>query len=99
MFVKMYSYKIKQSDFQKWKKINNAAKKIYTKYGGGNSKGLMKKGKNFIKIIELDFYKSKKDFLKITTLVDQNKRINKLYQEFLNTLYQKKITQEEFETF
>ena len=99
MFVKMYSYKIKQSDFQKWKKINNAAKKIYTKYGGGNSKVLIKKGGNFIKIIELDFYKFKKDFLKITTQVDQNKKINKLYQEFLAIVYQKKITQEDFETF
>jgi len=98
MFVKVYRYKIKQRDFQKWKKNNDAAHRLYRKYGGGHLKVIFKKDKNFIIIVELDFYKSKKDFLKIIKQVNRDSKTNVLFQEFLNYVYNKDIFEEEFET-
>ena len=98
MFVKVYRYKIRQRDFQKWKKNNDAARRLYRKYGGGNSKRLFKKDGNFISVVELDYYKSKKDFLKITKQVDRDSKTDALFQEFLSYVHNKHISEEEFET-
>lgn len=98
MFIKVYRYKIKKSDFQKWKKNNDAARRLYRKYGGGNSKRLFKKDGNFISVVELDHYKSKKDFLKITKQVDRDPKTDALFQEFLGYVHNTKFIEEEFET-
>ena len=98
MFVKVYRYKIKRHDFRKWKKNSDAACRIYRKYGGGNSKRLFKKDGNFISVVELDYYKLKKDCLKITKQVDKDSKTDALFQEFLSYVRNKRISKEEFET-
>ncbi len=98
MFIKLYKYKIRSRDFQKWKKINNAARTIYKKYGGGNSERLVVKEGPWTQIIELDRYTSKKEFLKITRLVDKDSKIDALFTEFLDLVHKKTIYRDEFTT-
>ena len=98
MFIKVYKYKIRKHDFKSWKKINDAARTLYKKYGSGNSKRLIRKYGEFIYVVELDSYKSKKDFGRILKQVNKDKKITALYHEFLNIIYQKRIYEEEFKT-
>ena len=98
MFVRVYRYEINKCDLQKWKKINDAARRIYKKYGGGNSKRLIRKDGDFIRVIEMDHYKSKEDFLKIVKQVDKDEKIDGIFKDFLTTVHQKRISEEECET-
>lgn len=97
MFVKLYKYKIRTRDFQKWKKINDAAQRLYEKYGGGDSERLVMKEGAFTQIIELDRYQSKRDFLKITKRVDTDPKIDALFKEFLGVVVKRAIHRDEFE--
>lgn len=97
MFVKTYRYKIRKNDFQKWKKNNDTVTKLYKKYGG-DFKRLIKKENDFFHIVELGFYNSKKEFLKIIKQFDSNPRADALFKEFLSIVYNKRFSEEEFET-
>jgi hypothetical protein len=97
MFVKLYKYKIRTRDFQKWRKINDAAQRLYAKYGGGGWERLVMKEGHFTQIIELNRYKSKQDFLKITKQVDADPRIDVLFKEFLDLVVRKTIRRDELE--
>ncbi len=97
MFVKIYRYRIRKNKFQKWKKNNDIVTKLYKKYGG-EFRCLVKKENNFPHIVELGFYKSKKEFLKIMMQFDSNPKADLLFKEFLNLIVNKKFTEEEFET-
>lgn len=96
MFVKLYHYKIKKNDFQKWKTINNRARKIYKKYGNIKSMRLVQKTGKFITITELDFYRSRNEFVRITRKLNTDSSISVLFQEFLSIIHNKKFTEEEF---
>jgi hypothetical protein len=98
MFVKVYRYRIRKHNFEKWKKINDAARNIYRKYGCGNSQCLISKEGKLITVLELDYYNSRRDFLRITGLVDADLLIKSLFSEFMRVVYRKHITEEEFET-
>ena len=65
MFVKSYSFKIRNKNINKLRKIDREAANIYKKYGGGMYINLYKKEKYYTKFLLLEFYKSKKDFLRI----------------------------------
>ena len=96
MIVKVYKYKIKKTDFNKWKKVNDSARKLYKKYGGGNSRRLFKKSGIFIEIIEMDYYNSKKAFLNINKKVEDSPKIHILFKEFISYVHNTKIVREEF---
>ena len=91
MFIKFYEYKIKKQDFQKWKKINVEAQKIYKKHGLKSHQVFTKKEKNLIKIVEIDYYNSKKDFFKVSKNVNKEKQIKELFNRFLKLVHNKKI--------
>jgi len=97
MFVKTYRYKVKKNNFQKWKKNNDIVTKLYKKYGGDFQR-LVRKENEFFLIVELGFYKSKKEFLKIIKQFDSDPKTNALFKEFLNLVHNKKFVEEEFET-
>ena len=100
MFVKVYRYKIKRNALRKWKKIMIVANKVYRKHGNKSKQFvLMNKEKNFISVIDMSYYKNKKEFLTIKKRVDKDKAISALYREFIGILHNKnkKFTQEDFE--
>ncbi len=98
MFVKVYKYKIKKRNLRKWKNNNDSARKVYKKYGGGNSQRLLSKKGNWINILEIDHYESKNDFIKITKKVEEHPKIKFLLEEFLKIIHNGHFSQEEFET-
>lgn len=101
MFVKLYRYKIKKNALHKWKKIMKVAGGIYKKHGD-KSKWvvLIKKEKNYISMIDMSFYKTKKEFLGVQKRVDKDKTIYPSYNEFKNILHNKskRFVEEDFET-
>ena len=98
MFVKMYRYELRASDFHHWKHIIDAADRIYHRYGGGNTKRLLQKGEQYHTIIELDYYPSKQEYLTTLRLVTNDSEITSLFQAFLKTLRDQRYIEEEFET-
>lgn len=98
MFVKIYKYKINQSDFQKWNEVTDLANTIYKKYGGLRFERLAKDISGGLEIMELGYYESKEEFDKIIRKVDIDPNINKLFTEF-KKLVKSNITEEEFITF
>lgn len=97
MFVKIYRYQIKNKNFKKWKRNNDIVSRLYRKLGCQFYR-LIKKESNFFHIIELGFYGSKKEFLKITNQLDSNPEILMLYGDFLKLVHNKKFIEEDFET-
>lgn len=98
MFVKMYRYKLQTSDFPQWQRIIDAADRIYQKYGGGNTKRLLRKSEDSYTIVELDYYPSKQAYLTTTKQVADDPEITSLFNEFLKTVRDQRFTEEEFET-
>jgi len=96
MFVKVYLYKIQKNNFQKWKKNNDIVTRLYKKHGGDFQR-LVRKENDFFHIVELGFYKSKKEFLKIIKHFDSDPKTEVLFKNFLNLVHNK-FTEEEFET-
>ncbi|MBI2633638.1 MAG: hypothetical protein HYW78_04655 [Parcubacteria group bacterium] len=97
MFVKMYTYKIRSKDFEKWRIINDAANSIYREYGVKRLEQMMRRTENEIGIIDFGYYESQGAFEKIAALVDQDKRIIQLFSEF-KKLVSGEFIQEEYET-
>ncbi len=99
MFVKLYRYRIKKKDFSKWKEIQKAADKLYKKHGyGGKSFSLTKENAGFLTIIDVGFYKSKNEFLRIEKNVDNDRLLDSLWKKFLQILHNRRYYQEEFES-
>ena len=97
MFVKIYSYKIKKKYLPKWKNIQRSAKTIYRKHGDPVKwTYLLDRKEEFVTIIEISSYLSKKDFLKIKKEVDNDKEIGKLFNKFLEIVYKNKIVEKGF---
>ena len=97
MFIKMYRYKIKKKDFQKWEKIVNGANKVYREYGGKKWMKFTRKEKDIIAIMEMGFYPAKVYYKKMIKKVDKDPRIKRLFSEFLKLVNRSDIEEEEFE--
>ena len=98
MFVKLYRYKIKTKDFEKWKKNNDEAWKIYLCDSKTDYKRLIKKGKIKTEIIELGFYNSKSDYTNLMKNLNKNKQLGLLFKNFLKIAVNEKFIEEQFET-
>ena len=97
MFVKIYRYKLKRTNLQKWKKNNDTVGKIYKRYCG-EFKRLIKRDKKFVHVVEIGFYKSKSEFKRIIKKFDNDPKVNVLFKEFLSLIHNSKFSEEEFET-
>ena len=99
MFVKLYQYAINKKDVHKWKVILNDATKIYRKHGSCKKPLLLlKKEGKFMKIIEINQYRSKTEFKTIKNHVDQDKAVTKIYKEFISIVHGHRVAEEDFET-
>jgi hypothetical protein len=100
MFVKMYRYQVKKADLPEWRRIMRKAGKIYKAYGDKSTE-LFRLGKTvgkYVTILEIDFYKTKRDYAAIEKKVDKDEKLNELWDEFLELARGGKWEEEEFET-
>ncbi len=75
MFVELYRHKIKSVDFDKWKKNNDAAWKMYSEFWEADYKRLFKKLGDLIEVMELGFYKSREDYQDLIAKLESNKQL------------------------
>ncbi len=97
MFVKIYKYKIRSGNLEKWRKNNDAANDVYRKHGAKKLERMMRKKGQTIEVLELGYYQSRSEFEMIAASVDKDKRIKVLFSEFKD-LVVGDITEEDYET-
>ena len=95
MFVKVYRYKIKNSDFRAWKKVNDKTRAVFRRYGV-LSKRLINKDKQFVHIIEMDQFPSNKAFLTIDKQTKKDDEVSRLYNTFMGLVHRKHVLEEDF---
>lgn len=99
MFVKIYRYKIERRDLKRWKRITVEANSIYQRHDKNFRWGrFIRKGKKFVNVVEICYYKSKKEFFNTYRKISKYKKIKKLWEEFSKIVDAKRIKEEEFES-
>jgi len=99
MFVKVYRYKVKESDFEESQRISKDADLIYASYGMDKEPvALYKKSNDLVEVLLIEFYNSKKDYEVLINSVNKDHRIRKLWDSFIELVHKKEIKEEEFET-
>ncbi len=99
MFVKVYRYKVKESDFEESQRISKDADLIYASYGMGKEPvTLYKKSNDLVEVLLIEFYNSKKDYEVLINKVNNDYRIRKLWDSFIELVHKKEIKEEEFKT-
>lgn len=97
MFIKLYKYKIRSENFEKWRENNDAANHVYREHGAKRLERMVKKNEDMTKVMELGYYESEDEFKRIAALVDQDERIKMLFSEF-KKLVIGDIIEEDYET-
>ena len=97
MYVRMYKYRIATSHRRAWKKIADAADKIYRKHGATRSLRLAEaKGADLL-IYEIAFYNSGAAYERTVRGVDNEPAIPLLFRNF-QKLLKSKVAQYELRT-
>jgi len=99
MFVKVYRYKIKESDLEESRRISKDADLIYATYGRDKEPiTLYKKVNDLVEVLLIEFYNSKKDYEILISKVNNDYRIKELWNSFIEFVYKTEVKEEEFET-
>ena len=89
MFVKVYRYKIKESDLEESRRISKDADLIYATYGRDKEPIILyKKVNDLVEVLLIEFYNSKEDYEKTLEIYgpkETKKRIEKMFEASTQT--------------
>lgn len=94
MFAKLYRYKIRAQDLDRWKENNDKARKVYAEQGHTRSVRLWRQDGDTISVVELDLFDSQEAREAIAGRVDADPRIAPLFEEFKSLLVDGHVEEE-----
>ena len=98
MFVQTYKYSFSKSYLRSWRRIAQLANTIYNEYGNVRSERLLSRQANNISVMEIEYYASKKDFLRIKKLGNADERLTRLHGLLSKFVNPKSIIVETYES-
>ncbi len=98
MFVQSFRYTFPKQYLASWRRITRLANTIYKEYGDVRMERLIFKDVDKVTIQELAYYPSKKEFIRINKITDQDERLLKLSELLLRFVPKKNIKVEMYDT-
>lgn len=98
MFVQTYKYSFPKKYLRSWRRITKLANTIYNEYGSVRSERLLSRQEKNVSVMEIEFYASKKDFLRIKKTGNKDDRLTRLHGLLSKFVNPKSIIVETYES-
>lgn len=96
MIAQIYRYKIKKNSLKEWQNINNKARLVYKKFGGGKTERFMKEDEKMITIMEINYYPSLKKYESVMEKARKDAKRNALLKQFVKIVDPNSIISEQY---